>query len=277
MNGQINVIKRILAIDIGNTAVTFGFYEAGRLLDFGSMEYNEIPKYTRKLTACGKNSHLEVIISSVYPKITTFLKCKLQSVKGLKLWVVGGNSPIKIRHKYINYSGLGVDRKVNIYGAVRMYRLPLLVIDYGTAITFDYIDSKGVFLGGMIIPGPETAYRALGQRAALLPKGLSIPKRAKSFLGRNARECMESGILQGYGAMTDELILRFQKRYGKNLRVLATGGFSEVIRPYTTHIDVIDPKHSIKSLLALWREKNSAAKHISRLPFLVPRLPIFLA
>jgi type III pantothenate kinase len=149
---------------------------------------------------------------------------------------------------------LGVDRKVNIYGAVRMYSLPMLVIDYGTAITFDYIDLKGVFRGGMIIPGPETAYRALAQRAALLPKGLPFPKRTKFFLGRNTRECMESGILEGYGAMTDELILRFRKRYGKNLRVLATGGFAGVLSPFTKHIDIIDPKHAIKSLLALWRE-----------------------
>lgn len=248
------MIKRILAIDIGNTAATFGFYEGGRLLNFGSMYYNDIPKYAHKLAKSGTDCHLDVIISSVFPKITSFLKCKLQSIKGIKVVVVGGNIKVKIQHNYSNYNGLGVDRKVNIYGAVRMYRLPMLVIDYGTAITFDYIDAKGIFQGGMIIPGPETAYTALGQRAALLPKGLSIPKRAKSFLGRNARECMESGILEGYGAMTDELILRFRKRYGKNLRVLATGGLAGVIRPYTKHIDTLDPKHSIKSLLALWRE-----------------------
>ena len=68
---------------------------------------------------------------------------------------------------------------------------------------------------------------------------------------------MESGVLEGYGAMTDELILRFRKRYGKGLRVLATGGFAEIIRPYTNHIDTIDPKHSVKSLLALFREHLS--------------------
>ncbi|OGX11817.1 MAG: hypothetical protein A2351_07260 [Omnitrophica bacterium RIFOXYB12_FULL_50_7] len=247
------MIKRIFAIDIGNTAATVGFYEGGRLLNFGSMHYSDIPKYASKLAACGKKSHLDVVISSVFPKITAFLKYKLQSIKGLSIWVVGSNLPVKIRHNYKNFNGLGCDRKVNIYGATKMYRLPMLVIDYGTAITFDYIDSKGVFQGGMIIPGPETAYRALGQRAALLPKKLPMPKKSKSFLGRNTRECMESGILEGYGAMTDELILRFRKRYGQNLRVLATGGFAEVIRPYAKHIDTVDPKHSTKSLLALWR------------------------
>jgi type III pantothenate kinase len=248
------MIKRILAIDIGNTAATVGFYEGGRLIDFGSMYYDDIPKYASKLLKSGINNHIDIIISSVFPEITKKLASSLIALKGQKTWVVGGNLPIKIRHKYNNYNGLGCDRKINAYGAIRMYRLPMLVIDYGTAVTFDYIDSKGVFQGGMILPGPETAYSALGQRAALLPKDLRIPRKAKSFLGKNAKECMESGILEGYGAMSDELIRRFRKRYGKNLRVLATGGFAEVIRPYTKNIDTIDPQHSIKSLLALFRE-----------------------
>ncbi|MFH1209139.1 MAG: type III pantothenate kinase [Candidatus Omnitrophota bacterium] len=251
------MIKRILVIDVGNTAATVGFYQGGRLMYFGSMKYDAIPKYALKMTKIVKNSHLDVVIGSVFPKITDFLKCKLRRIKGVRICTVGGNLPIKIRHNYTNYSQLGVDRKVNIYGAVRMYRLPMLIIDYGTAITFDYIDPRGVFRGGMIVPGPETAYRALSQRAALLPKRLSLPKKAKSFLGRNARECMESGILEGYGAMTDELILRFRKRYGKNLRVLATGGFAGVISPYAKRIDIIDPKHSIKALLSLWRNSKT--------------------
>lgn len=250
------MIKQILAIDIGNTAATVGFYEGGRLLDFGSIYYDDIPKYAFKCLRSGKHNHLDVTISSVFPKITAFLENSFKQEKGISIWVIGRDISVKISHKYNDFNSLGCDRKVNIYGATRMYRLPLLVIDYGTAITFDYIDSKGVFQGGMIIPGPETAYRALSQRAALLPKGITLPKRKNSFLGRNTLECMESGILEGYGAMTDELIQRFRKRYGKNLRVLATGGFAEIIRLYTKHIDTIDPKHSIKSILALWRNKK---------------------
>jgi type III pantothenate kinase len=250
------MIKRILAIDIGNTAATIGFYEGGRLVDFGSIYYDDIPKYALKLIKNGRNSHLDVVISSVFPKITKKVKNSIGPIKGLKIWVVGTNIPLDISHKYNDYSKLGCDRKVNAYGAIQMYRLPMLVIDYGTATTFDYIDAKGVFQGGLILPGPETAYRALGQRAALLPKDLRLPKKTKSFLGKNTRECMESGILEGYGAMTDELILRFRRRYGKNLRVLATGGFAEVIRPYAKLIDTVDPKHSIKSLLALWRDHH---------------------
>lgn len=247
-------LKRILAIDIGNTAATVGFYEGGRLLDFGSIYYNDIPKYAIKCLKSGKNSHLDVVISSVFPKITRFIECKLQNKTGISLWVLDRNIKVKIKHNYSNFNELGCDRKVNSYGAIKMYRLPILMIDYGTAITFDYIDEKGVFQGGMIVPGPETAYRALSQRAALLPKNLALPKTRRSFLGRNTKECMESGILEGYGAMTDELIRRFRQRYGTKLRVLATGGFAAAIRPFSKSIDMIDPQHSVKSILALFRE-----------------------
>ncbi len=248
------MIKRIIAIDIGNTAATVGFYEAGRLLDFGSIYYNDIPKYISKFNKSGENRRLDIVISSVFPEITRKIKKNINPQEGQKLWIVGQNLPIKLRHKYSDFSVLGCDRKVNAYGAVRMYKLPILVIDYGTAITFDYIDAKGVFQGGLIIPGPETAYRSLSQRAALLPKNTPLPRKTKSFLGKNTQECMASGILEGYGAMTDELIQRFRKRYGKNLRALATGGFASVIRPYTKQIDTVDPQHSIKSLLTLWRD-----------------------
>lgn len=248
------MIKRILVIDIGNTAATVGFYEGGRLIDFGSIFYNDIPKYASKKLKSGGYNYLDVVISSVFPKITHFIRRELSEINGIKIWFCGSNLPVKIKHNYSNYNKLGCDRKVNIYGATQMYRLPLLIIDYGTAITFDCVDAKGVFRGGMIIPGPETALRALSQRAALLPKDLRFPKRAKSFLGRNTRECMESGILEGYGAMTDGLVQRFRDRYGKGLRVLATGGLATVIRPYAKSIQIVDPKHSVKSLLALWRE-----------------------
>lgn len=251
------MIKRILAIDIGNTAATVGFYESGRLKSFRSIYYDDIPKYAKKCLSSGRNNHLDVIISSVVPKMTRILNYELIKIDGVSLWIVGKNINIHINHKYNNYNSLGNDRKVNAYGAIKMYRLPILVIDYGTAITADFIDSHGVFRGGMIIPGPQTAFQALSQRAALLPKKISLPQKASSLVGKSTRECMENGILWGYGAMTDGLINRFKEKYGKNLRILATGGLAEVIRPYTRNIDVVDPMHSIKSLLALWRESHS--------------------
>ena len=129
-----------------------------------------------------------------------------------------------------------------------MYQPPLLVIDYGTAITFDYISRGGIFEGGMIIPGPEIAFQSLIEKAALLPKKIRLPERSASFLGRSTYDCMASGILQGYGAMTEGLITRFKKRFGPRLKVIATGGFSSRLAGFTRSFDVLDPRHSIKSL-----------------------------
>jgi type III pantothenate kinase len=204
--GKTNMIKRILAIDIGNTAATVGFYEGGRLIDFGSIYYNDIPKYAIKLLKSGKDSHLDIIISSVYPEITKKVKSSFEAIKGQKIWVVGKNLPIKILHNYNNYNGLGCDRKVSAYGAVRMYRLPMLIIDYGTAITFDYIDSKGFFQGGMIIPGLRLSAESLFRKTALLPQ-VSI-ERPKHLIGRNTKTSILSGIFFGYGALLDGLIER---------------------------------------------------------------------
>jgi len=135
------MIKRIVAIDIGNTAATVGIYESDRLIDFGSIYYNDIPKYISKFNKSGDNLHIDIIISSVFPEITKKLKASINPQNGQKLWIVGQNLPVKIHHKYSNFSALGCDRKVNSYGAIRMYKLPILIIDYGTAITFDYIGS----------------------------------------------------------------------------------------------------------------------------------------
>lgn len=244
----------IILFDIGNTALTYGVYEGGRLLSFGSVLHNNIPKLIKNCLKSGGNNNLNIIISSVVPKITRMIKKFVKNKKHLKLWVAGENLPIPIKHNYNNFKQLGVDRAVNLYGALRIHRPPMLIIDYGTAVTFDYLSAKGVFEGGMIIPGPEISFQALLERAALIPKSIRLPKKSSSFLGRTTYDCIRSGILEGYGAMTDGLIARFRKRFGKKLRVIATGGFVGHLAPYCQSLDIKDPKHSLKSLLILFKD-----------------------
>ena len=158
--------------------------------------------------------------------------------------------PLKTRSKK---GQLGVDRLVTAYGGFQLYGSPLLVIDFGTAITFDYVSKSGGFEGGLIVPGPEISFQTLTQRAALLPKNTRLPQQALSFIGNDTLACMESGILQGYGAMTEGLIQRFQKQYGK-MKVVGTGGFAKTIKPYCPLLKTIDPQLSVKSLLLLSRK-----------------------
>ncbi len=190
------------------------------------------------------------MVSSVVPRFTSILK-KLFKSPNSQVFFLGQNLKLPIAQ---NYKGLGQDRVVNLYGAFRMHTSPCLIIDYGTAVTFDLITRSTHFEGGLIIPGPEISFQNLLQRAALLPKAAKLPKKAKSFLGLNTYDAMSSGILQGYGAMTDGLIERFKKRYGKKLYVIATGGFATHLKPYFTHVDLVDPKHSMKSLLSIYHD-----------------------
>jgi len=255
--------RSLLAIDIGNSNVSYGLFEQNqrRKDGFGSCIYrwdggiNIFPKIVRKIVKSGVNiKTLQIIIDSVNPSKLQFLS-KLINKKtgGLKPWIVGKNVSIHIKHKYSSMNRLGKDRLVNLYGLMRFYSNPGLVFDLGTATTVDFVSGRGIFEGGMIIPGIETSYRALEERAALLPKKSRL-KRTKAFLGRNTNACMQTGMLQGYGAMVDGLIERFEKRFGRMQTILMTGGLSSLLRSYICARVVVDPDHTLKSLALIYRE-----------------------
>lgn len=245
----------LIAFDIGNTAATYGIYKKGRLKQFGSCLYSDIPKIVKNCKESGVNNNQSIIVSSVVPQITSKIK-NLISSKKVSLMVAGENLPVPLKHRYPKNGSLGIDRIINVYGALQMYKAPALVIDFGTAVTFDYLSKKGVFEGGMIIPGPELSFQALIERAARLPKKTRLPHKTRSFLGTTTIDCLHSGILHGYGAMTDGLIERFKSKYGKGLKVVATGGFAKHLKPYTRQFEIVDPQHSVKSLYLVYKQHN---------------------
>lgn len=252
------VSHRLLLLDIGNTSVTYGVYQEDRLVRFGKATYNNIPLIIKKCSKNGrKNIPISLVISSVVPKITRKIIKIVKQKRHISLWVVGQNLPVPLKSHYRPPSRLGIDRAVNLYGALQMYSPPLVVLDFGTALTVDYISAKGVFEGGMIIPGPEIAFQALLQRAALLPKNLRLPSKRSRFWGQTTYECLATGVLEGFSALTDGLIRRLKKRYGNKLEVIATGGGIRHLRPFTdTSLYKYDPLHSLKSLVLLyWAHK----------------------
>ncbi len=193
-----------------------------------------------------------LVISSVVPKVTQKLRQAIKP-KPAGFWVVGENLQLPLKHKYHNIKQLGADRIVNLYGALQRYTPPFLVIDFGTAITFDYVSAEKVFEGGMIVPGPELAFKALLSKAALLPKNARLPEKTVSFLGTDTYSCMNSGIMNAYGAMADGLIERFKSRFGTDLRVIATGGFASHLKPYTRSFEILDPRHAVYSLYSAYQ------------------------
>lgn len=246
-----------LVLDIGNTSVTYGLYRRNQLTIFGSCLFNDIPK---KIKIWSKNGAIDpffVVISSVVPKNTDFLKKSLGDIPNIHLLIAGENLPVPILHKYASKNKLGIDRLVTAFGAIKIYGAPALIIDYGTAVTFDYVSAQKIFEGGMIIPGPELAFQALIARAALLPKKIRLPRTRKSFLGRTTKDCLTSGILEGYGAMTDALIMRF-KKLDPRVNIIATGGFSLHLKPFAPSLRRIDPRLSVKALHLLFHNWQRA-------------------
>lgn len=166
--------------------------------------------------------------------------------------------PIRIASKYASFKQLGNDRKVNVYGALKRWDPPFLILDFGTATTIDYVSAGRVFEGGLIVPGIKSCLDLLHEKTALLP-----PVRIKTvpyFLGRSTRAGMLSGVLNGYGAMVDGLIREFKSRYGANLKTVGTGGLVDIVEKYSGAFDCADPLLTLRGIRDVyqdWRRKTN--------------------
>lgn len=222
--------------------------------EIGSFTHNEIPKIARIIEKSGDIKPNVVIICSVCPKIDYLLSKKLEVNKSIKLIKLGRHASMTIKSKYMNISKLGSDRKVNLYGAVRLMKPPLLIFDFGTATTVDYISAKGAFEGGMIIPGINMSLQALHEKTALLP-AVRLRKVSK-FIGRDTRTGMLTGVLQGYGAMVNGLIDAFRVKYRlKKIRTIGTGGLVDIISRYCNEFDLKDRLFTLRSIVRIYEDR----------------------
>ena len=165
-----------------------------------------------------------------------------------------------------NPNEVGADRLLNALAAHARYRGPLVVVDFGTATTFDVVDQDGAYLGGVIAPGINLSIEALHKAAARLPRiGIGRPQ---AVIGRSTIPAMQSGMYWGYVAMIEGLVARIQAEYGSRLKVIATGGLAPLLSEGTTVIEVIDPDITLDGLRML-AERNPAptlSKERMRLP-----------
>jgi len=267
MNKQKNRdIIRVLAIDIGNSTLSYGFFQSKKLVKTGFFSIVDIrnyiiPKLFNNIIENGANSNsLQVIISSVVPEITKKVIALIKkSDQLISVYVIGQNVCLSVPMKY-NRKNIGADRIVNIYGGLKLYRQPFLMIDFGTAITFDYVSKKGVFEGGLIVPGVHLSFNALKNQAALIPDFKQL-QAVRSLIGHDTKAALSSGLLNGFGALADGLISRFHSWYGK-MTVIGTGGFVTKIKPYVTGFDIIDPLHTIRSLEIIYQNEVSKKEEI---------------
>jgi len=250
-------MKNLLAIDIGNTNITAGLFIGEKLAVKDKTPAHASYLYgrfvNRLLRSAGiKPDGLEgIVISSVVPLALSRLVMELSKMFSCKIVIIGRDLKVPIRNMYKNKSEVGQDRLVNAFAVRSLYGAPAVIIDFGTAITFDLISRKGEYLGGLILPGIEMSLSSLYRKTALLPR-VEL-KAAPSIIGRDTVNSMRGGILFGFGAMCDGLVRQYSNILGKDIKVVATGGNSKLIKKYARSIQAADEDLTLKGLMLMTR------------------------
>lgn len=246
-------MKNLLAIDIGNTNITAGIFKGKKLTGKAKIPSNSYSSYARSIKTLIKRARLTtdglsgIIISSVAPLSLARLVAELHKIPvNAPIIILGKDMAVPIKNLYRIKKEVGQDRLVNAYAVKTLYGTPAVVIDFGTAITFDLISKKGDYLGGLILPGIELSLSGLYKGTAFLPK-VEL-KEAPSIIGRDTVNSMRGGILFGFGVMSDGLVLKYGDILGKDIKVIATGGNARLIKKYSKSIQKTDEDLTLKGL-----------------------------
>ncbi len=235
-------IRMLLTADIGNTSTAFGIFKGKKLIRSWKVSTGHV--------VSGKPINLpdgigRAIMSSVVPKATPMVSRAISRRYGTKPLILGKNIKAPIKNLYKKPKQVGQDRLVDAVAVKELYGYPAIVVDFGTAITFDVVSRKGDYLGGLIFPGIETSLNALSEKAALLPKITVVPP--KGLIGRDTADSMRSGVFHGIGALCDGVISRLKKKLGP-MTVIATGGHAKLISGFSRSIKYIDPHLTLHGL-----------------------------
>lgn len=244
----------LLAIDIGNTNITFGVCDKNRIIkrfDLPGGAFS-LAGLNRKI---GRISVTGAAICSVVPPLTETVKNNIKKGLGIKPYIIGKDMPIPVKNRYRKPSQVGCDRLVNAYAAIILYGAPLISIDFGTAITFDVVSRNKEYLGGMILPGLNISLEALYQKTALLPK--TRLHKPPEFIGRETKNSILSGIIYGFACMTDQLIERIREKIGKNATAIGTGGNITLIKTYCRKLNIIDRDLTLKGISLIYNHAHT--------------------
>ncbi|MBU1078265.1 MAG: type III pantothenate kinase [Spirochaetes bacterium] len=240
----------LLGIDIGNTHIVIGYFKDDKLLKKWRVSTDEKKtedEYAGLITNFIKTNKIkQSIISSVVPNLNRTFKKMIQKYYNIEPMMVSPDLKLNINFKYPHPEEIGADRIVNACAAVKIYGPPLIVIDFGTATTFCFIDKESSYQGGLILPGVLLMIRALHQGTAKLPE-VEI-KKPEQIIGANTVESIQAGLYyQAVGSInyiTDLLL----KNYDKKSKIIITGGLAPMFKDHIIPHPVIDQDLTLKGL-----------------------------
>lgn len=265
----------LLSIDIGNTNITLGVFDGENLVEtFRLASDKELPQAEYELLLCTlfkKYKITDCVIGSVVEELGPVLKYACDSVFGIDSFLFDSKSDTGVKIALKNPYEVGADRVANAYGAKKLYKLPAIVVDIGTAATFDIVSEKGEFLGGVIMPGINLQFKSLNMNTSKLPRieaGLS-----ERAIGDSTENAILSGVIRGCASAIEGLIHQCELELGEKAVIVATGGHSSLISKYMLRsFDYVNPSLTLQGLKYLYelnrnvlQDKISESEKVTRL------------
>jgi type III pantothenate kinase len=256
----------LLAVDIGNTNIVFGVFEerelchrfrAATVRSRTTDEYGALLRQLLAFRGLEPEQITAAIVASVVPPLTDVVTSALRQSIACEPKIVGPGMKTGVAVAYENPREVGADRIVNAAAAFDRFRSGAIVVDFGTATTFDCISPKGEYLGGVIVPGIQVSLDALLRRAAKLSRvEIAAPPHV---VGRNTTHALQSGIVHGYASLVDGLLEKLRDELGFPCEVIATGGLAALIASHTRSVRLVDEDLTLQGLRLL-HERGSIAK-----------------
>ena len=254
----------LLAIDVGNTNIKYGVFDNDKLiasfrvssrLSRTADEYGSVLVNLLATSGLSKNDIDGVIISSVIPSLNYTICHMCEFFFGISPVMIGPGVKTGLNIKADNPKEVGADIIVNSVSAFNKYGGPIVVIDFGTATTFDVISKDFELLGVIIAPGIKTSLEGLVSNTAQLPMiELDAPK---TVIGKNTKHCMQSGIIFGFAGLVDNILFKIKKELGvDDLTVVATGGLGEIIAKEVKSIKKVDRTLTLDGLNMIYKLNN---------------------
>ena len=256
----------LLVVDVGNTQTHFGVFPAGEAEIAEHWRFATVRESTRDELGAALANLLALrglrfedigssIVSSTVPQLSQEWTAMADRYLGHRMLVVGPSIRTGMPIRYDNPHEVGADRLANAVAAYDRVRDTCVVVDFGTAITYDIVSAAGEYLGGIITPGAEISIDALYERAAKLPKVELAPPR--SLIGKSTVEAIRSGIVYGFAAQVDGIVRRLRDQLGASTTVIATGGLADLLVPFAGElIDAVDDLLTLNGLRLIW-ERNA--------------------